>query len=255
MEERIYSMLVEKEELTWKDLLYDLIKKEGMSPWDVDVSRLTKRYIEKIKDFKKKDFKVSGNVILCAALLVKMKSQKLLGEDLDAFDRLVASREEQEDFYDELEQEYVGRGDRLTPEERMELIPRTPQPRERKVSIHDLVSALEKALEVKKRKVIRQMPELQIDLPEKKMDIFLVIKHVYRKILHILVGRKKKSLAFTDICETQTRKEIIGNFIPLLHLANDRKINLHQETTFGEIKIEVIEEERFKEPHQVTPET
>ena len=51
-------------------------------------------------------------------------------------------------------------------EENAQLIPRIPQPRKRKVSIYDLVGALQKALEVKKRRVIRSIPDAPLDIPE-----------------------------------------------------------------------------------------
>src|SRR3989344_5635587 len=43
------------------------------------------------------------------------------------------------------------------------LIPRTPQPRQRKVSIYDLVEALERELEVKKRRLLHSIPPLNME--------------------------------------------------------------------------------------------
>ena len=43
MQDQILDMLLKKDELTWKDILYDLIKSERMDPWDIDVSKLSKK--------------------------------------------------------------------------------------------------------------------------------------------------------------------------------------------------------------------
>jgi len=40
MENQIYDMLLKESEITWQDIIYDLIKKEQMDPWDVDISKL-----------------------------------------------------------------------------------------------------------------------------------------------------------------------------------------------------------------------
>ena len=120
----------------------------------------------RLKDLKKFNFKVSGKAVLAAALLLKIKSNRLVGEDLDEFDRLMASKDVNEDeFYDELAAE-MRDPSQISEDERVTLIPRTPQPRSRKVSVHDLVGALEKALEVKKRRLIKSMPEGDFEIPE-----------------------------------------------------------------------------------------
>ena len=40
MQEQIYDMLLKESEVTWQDIIYDLIKKEQMDPWDVDISKI-----------------------------------------------------------------------------------------------------------------------------------------------------------------------------------------------------------------------
>ncbi len=144
--EKIFEILFSKDEVTWQGLLYELVKTEQMDPWNINVSMLTKKYIEIIKKLKELDFRVSGKVLLAAAILLKIKSNRLLNEDLSEFDRLLTESEEGllEELDLEEEQNYRGNAEKPI------LIPRTPQPRKRKVSIYDLMGALEKALEVKK---------------------------------------------------------------------------------------------------------
>ena len=88
--DRIFSILLSKaDEVTWQSIIYELVKTEQMDPWDIDVSVLTQKYIDMLRGLKEHDFRVSGKVLLAAAILLKMKSNKLVGEDLSELDRLL----------------------------------------------------------------------------------------------------------------------------------------------------------------------
>ncbi len=245
MEDQIFSILMEKDEITWKDIIYDLVRSEKMNPWDVDLTHLTKRFIEKLSELKETNFKLSGKAVLAAALLLKIKANRLVGEDLDALDALLAQKDiDEEQFYDDLRAEMRPAG--MIPDgEKMQLIPKTPQPRQRKVSIFDLVHALEKALEVKKRRLMKHMPPLDVAIPYKKRDITLSIKRLYKMVLEEY--SKKQPIHFHELLEdNHTKEDKIFTFIPLLHLANDRKLDLSQDKPFSEIKIHVIDPQKVK---------
>ncbi len=231
--EQIFELLFEKDEVTWQSIMQELVKSEDMNPWDVNVSELTKKYIETIKKLKELDFRLSGKVLLAAAILLKIKSNKLVGEDIEYLDRLIQEQDQEEllDFEEDLEprkQEDIPKN----------LIPRTPQPRKRKVSIYDLMGALERALEVKRRRVLKSIPPMNVEIPEKKRDISDVIKEIYGKIKAFFWENKKNSLKFSKLIpEEATREDKIYTFVPLLHLTNQRKIDIFQQQHFGEIDI------------------
>ena len=50
--DRIFSLLTQQEDITWQAILYDLVRKEGMDPWDVDISLIAQRYIHLLKELK-----------------------------------------------------------------------------------------------------------------------------------------------------------------------------------------------------------
>jgi len=229
--EKIFQLLYSQDEVTWQTLLYDLIKKEQMNPWDVNISLLTKKYIETIKKLKELDFRISGKILLAAAILLKIKSNRLLNEDLSELDRLLTQSEEE--LIDELDLEEPQRRD----EEKHVIIPRTPQPRKRKVSVFDLVKALEKALEVKQRRVMNSIPPMDVKIPKKTRDITQIIREVYGKIKSFFIINKQKSLTFTQLVPSKNKEDKIYTFIPLLHLTTQRKVNLNQQEPFGEIEI------------------
>ncbi|MBI4449379.1 segregation/condensation protein A [Candidatus Woesearchaeota archaeon] len=240
MEDQLFSILMDQDEITWKDIIYDLVRTERMNPWDIDLGSLTKRFIERLNQLKETNFKLSGKAVLAAALLLKIKANRLVGEDLDALDALIAQKDVDEHaFYDELQAEMRPAGS-ISDEEKMHLIPKTPQPRQRKVSIFDLVNALEKALEVKKRRLIKHMPPLDIAIPYKKRDMTLSIKRLYKIVLERF--SKTQPVHFEHLLhEGHTREDKIFTFLPLLHLANERKVDLEQERPFETIKIHVID--------------
>ena len=241
MQQKIFDLILKQDDITWRSLLYDLVKTEQMDPWDIDITLLTKKYLETIKKLKETDLKISGKVLLAAAILLKLKSHKLLHEDIEELDRLIALTEESEDeeFFSEFTEDLFTK-DQKTLEKKYRLIPRQPQPRTRKVSIYDLVDALQKAMETKKRHLARQRP-LKFEIPKRKFDIMETIRDVYARIKHFFQANQGKSLTFSQLLPTHAQKQDkVYAFIPLLHLENQRKINTNQPRPFGEIFIRLL---------------
>ncbi|NQV08273.1 segregation/condensation protein A [Candidatus Woesearchaeota archaeon] len=239
MQEKLFEILFDKDELTWQNMIYEAVRSEEMDPWDVDISLLSQRFLDMLKKFKEMDFRISGKILLAAALLLKIKSNKLMDEDLTELDRLFSSTEDIEgDFYEELEAELDAQGGaiNLDKEKDYKLVPRTPQPRKRKVSVYDLVAALNKALEVKRRRATRAIPELAIEVPTDHVDITVVIKGLYSTIKDYF-AKKGSSLTFSHLTPSDSKEDKVATFVPLLHLTNQRKIDLMQEQHFGEIGI------------------
>ncbi|MBI2659562.1 segregation/condensation protein A [Candidatus Woesearchaeota archaeon] len=231
--ERIFNIIFSKaDEVTWQSILYELVKTEQMDPWDIDVGIIAQKYIDMLRTLKEHDFRISGKVLLAAAILLKMKSTKLVGEDLTELDKLLMGVEEE---MEELGFEETSEIPKLG--EVPSLIPRTPQPRKRKVSIFDLVDALERALEVKKRRLLHSIPPLNLEAPKKKRDITQIIRDVYGRIKSFFITTLKDNLTFSKLLPSESKEDKVYTFIPLLHLAQQNKIELVQEAPFGEISI------------------
>lgn len=264
MQEKIFELLFDKDEITWQSIILDLIKTEQMDPWDIDISLLSHKYLKMLKKLKNLDFRISGKIVLAAAILLRIKSNRLVGEDITELDRLLAGQDMeglQEDFYEELENEFeAGQGSMVF--DKPLLTPRTPQPRKRKVSVYDLMDALQKALEVKKRRVMRNIPAAKIEVPKKTVEITSIIREVYGKITGFFFKNKDKMLTFTELIPSDSKEDKVLTFIPLLHLTNQRKINLLQREHFGEIEIilnrlragKLINEELNYDKKEIKPE-
>ena len=236
MQEKLFNMLFEQDEVTWQTMIYELVKNEQMNPWDIDIKVLAGRFLEMVRKLQKLDFRISGKIILAAAVLLRIKSHRLLEDDLNQLNRLIAMSEQTEDdFMDEIEGDADYREE--IDDDKYRLIPRTPQPRKRKVSVYDLVEALEKALEVKRRRARFHMADTKVEVPEQKVDISVIIKEVYEQIIEYFKKEKIKKLQFSKLVPSEDRADKVYTFIPLLHLDNQRKIDLQQEKHLDEIDI------------------
>lgn len=227
----IFQILFKEDEITWQSLIYELVRTEQMDAWDVDISLLSQKYIELLKKLQEFDFRISGKVVLAAAILLNIKTTKLLEEDFTTHDNMISPPAPLDDdaFYKQVDYEKL-------PADRLTLIPRTPQPRKRKVSVFDLVEALQKALEVQRRRVLREVDDV-VEMPviEKKTDITKIIQALFEKINAHFNGNGK--LLFHELVGSDKKEDKIATFVPLLHLSNQRKVDMLQEKTFGDIEI------------------
>ncbi|MCX6706924.1 MAG: segregation/condensation protein A, partial [Candidatus Woesearchaeota archaeon] len=205
-------------------------------------SLLSKKYLDTIKRLKEMDLVYSGKVVLAAALLLKIKSTRLLSEDLDHFDNLISGKSEDLLFEDSIAESGEREKIDITG---IGLIPKTPQPRKRKVSIYDLVDALRLALDTDRRRLLRIRP-IEMTLPEKSFDISAAMKSLYSRINEFFVSGKAARLTFMDLVPSQEKKDKILTFVPLLHLTNQRKIDLLQDVPFGEIEVRLNTEKQIE---------
>ncbi len=248
-QERIFNILFKEDEITWQNIIYDLVRTEQMDPWDVDVSILSQRFLEMLKKLKEMDFRISGKVVLAAAILLKIKSDRFVDEDINALDSLMSSADEPEMLLDELE--VAGP---IIDKSHPPLLPKTPQPRKRKVSVYDLIEALEKALEVEHRRPpVKHYNKFKV--PEKRIDIGEVIKDVYEKVnVFYTANNAGGKLTFSHLIPSESKEDKIYTFIPLLHLENQRKVDMYQQFHFGEIEIGLAKPKPKEEEIPAVPE-
>ena len=127
--DKIFNILFQEDELTWQNIIYDLVRSEEMDAWDIDISMIAQKFLERLKALKDMDFRISGKVVLASSILLKMKSTRLLEQDLTAFDSLLAaSEDEQMDLLEELTEGFSDGKESVR-----KIRPKTPQPRKRKV--------------------------------------------------------------------------------------------------------------------------
>ncbi len=231
-QDKVFQVLFKEDEVTWKTIIMDLIRTEGMDPWDINLSHLAEEFLKTLKAMKELDFRISGKIILAAAFFLKIKSDKLLNEDLSMLDDIMLPQEELDEFIDELPIE-----EEIAPE-KPKLRHKTPRPRKRKVSVYDLIGSLEKALENSYKKSIRTVNTTKMEAPKKQKDMSHIITELYDNIQKSL--SKISSLKFHELLASDDKQEKVDTFIPLLHL-DQKKIELEQEEHFGDIDIKLAE--------------
>ena len=248
---RLFDFLFNQHNINWQTMLYDLVEQEQMDVWDIEISKIANKYVQMIKSLKDLNFHVCGKILLAAAILLKMKSDHLLGEEINKFD-LLFSQQSEDAEWSALENFFEQAGEGLREDleqlrkQRPLVVPRAPQPRKRKVSIYDLIDALEKALESNIRKPVR-LPRQPFKVPERKVDISIVIKDLYAKVIEYFNQEEQKQVMFSNLLPSDaTSLDKIYTFIPLLHLTNERKVDLEQEEHFADIQIKLLSQN--KEP-------
>ena len=240
---------VDSEKLTFKlenfsgplDLLLTLIKKSKLDIEDIQISELTEQYLEIMKDITTVDLEVASEFIEYAALLIEIKSKKLLP-------KIVDNDEE------ELDPEYV-----------LKLRLREYQYFK---EVNEKLGKLEsndkfyKQPEKEANKFRIIIKDMELD---KLLDAFVGIMH---KVNKIEKGKESKEIAkesftveqkistikdtlisrshikFSELfLESSSKEEVITTFMALLELIKMQVIKVSQDDLFSDIQIEKTGEE------------
>jgi len=230
--EQVYDILTNNE-LSWQAIIYDLINSEQLDPWDIDLGLIANKYLEKIKALEEANFFVSSKVLLAASLLLRIKSEILLDRYIRSLDDILfGKKEEEKKVFERIE---------IDESEIPKLYMRTPIPRMRKVTLQELMTALNKAIKTESRRIQKEIDlkqaerETEIVFPKVKINIKDRIKKIYSRVLTVFKSRKER-LSYTELIG-KSKEERVISFLPLLHLDNQQKVWLEQEEHFDEIYI------------------
>ena len=223
--------LITGDDVSWQEIIYDLIKTEQLDPWDINLSILAEKYMERIRQLEEENFFVSSKVLLACALLLRLKSEMLANKFIQELDEALYGRKD--------DKKYVLERINIDSDELPILVPRTPMPRFKKVTLQELISALNNAMETENRRIkkeikVRQaersalvvMPRIdKIPLKDRIISIFTRIKgHV---------NPQRVRMSFSELAPS--REEKLSSFVPVLHLSNQDRVYLEQEKHFDEI--------------------
>jgi len=233
-QEQIHDLLFSRE-IGWQDIIYDLINTEQLDPWDIDISILGDKFLEKIQKLEEADFFVSSKVLLAASLLLRIKSELLLNKYIKSIDEILFGNKEEKK---------VSTLERIELDEEIpELIPKSPMPRLKKVTLRELMEALNKAITTENRRIKKEiihknaLREAGISLPKRKFSIKDKIKKIYETlVIYFDKNGEQKKIGFTEFVGGDKDERLIS-FGPLLHLENNKKVWLEQENHFEEIYI------------------
>lgn len=228
-EENILRMIIEKE--SWEEVIFQIVSMENLNPWDIDLLKLTDRFIEYLNKMEKFDFRIPGKIVFVAALLLRLKADYL------------SIFEEEETIEDIAKQpELINLG--IDPSLIQLGLPMRRMPK-RQITLEELMGALQKAMQVRVRRDLRKhawRERIQSQIVEE--DITKRIDRMMNEIEQTMKKNNVDEINFNQLMKKWKRDEIISRFIPLLHLEQDRKIKTEQLEIFKDIIIKKIEEEK-----------
>jgi len=233
-QEQIHGLLF-GDQLSWQSIILDLINSEQLDVWDIDLTLLTNKYLEKIRDLEETNLFVSSKVLFAASLLLRIKSEVLLNHYLPTLDDILFGKKEEKRY----EQERIELEGDIP-----DLVQRTPLPRHRKVTLQELMSALGKAITTENRRIKKvvtarqQEIETAISIPKATINLKDMIKQVYGK-LRDFFSQSEERVAFSDLLgeNHHLSEERVNHFVPLLHLDNQHKVLLEQDKHLEEIYV------------------
>ncbi len=206
-------------EATWRDLLLDLAEKNKLDPWNIDIIDIVDKYIDTVKKLRVLDLRVPANIILAAAILLRLKSNYISLQDY-------AETEEASQAGFERPNIVVD-----TLNFRLRLPPT------RKISLTELISALDEAMKIKETRLSpseKPLPFIPIKL--ENFDIEAETEKLY-DIMKENVD-KSNMVTFSYLSRLSSINDpLLGLFIPLLFLAHKDKVTMIQEKFFSEIII------------------
>ncbi len=215
---------------TWKTMLLDLVRRNKMNPWDIDICLLAQKYLERIQNMQEKNLRIPANAILASSILLRYKAYYIKISSLKEFEEALDETQKEK-----LEEE----AKKLAVDFELPTLIAPKLIRRGSVALDDLVLAIESVLQKHKRKRLLaeiNSPKFQIPIeevsPQKKLD------ELYEKI-KVLVD-EEGFLHFSELTKEQTILEKAETFVYLLLLSHQQKINIWQEEFFGEIFIALI---------------
>lgn len=233
-QEQIYNIVFSKE-IGWQEIIYDLINTEQLDPWNIDITSLTNKYLEKIQAFEEANYFVSSKVLLAAALLLRIKSEILLNKYIKSIDEILFGNKEKKEINIERIE--------LDEDEIPELIPKSPMPRFRRVTLSELVESLNKAIVTETRRIKKviinrnALRETEFSLPKRKFSIPNKMKNLHFRIVDYFdKNTEELKMPFKELIGDNKEDKIIS-FSSLLHLEDQKKIWIEQEEHFGDIHI------------------
>ncbi|MBU0957813.1 MAG: segregation/condensation protein A [Nanoarchaeota archaeon] len=228
-QDQVYNILT-NDDVSWQALIYELINTEQLVPWDIDLGLLAKKYLEKISELEEANFFISSKILLAASILLRLKSDILLNKEIKTLDEILFGQEEKKKYeYERIE---------IDENELPELYPKTPLPRYRKVTLNELMSALDKAINTETRRIKREITDTQakkltdLVLPRTQISVHDRIREIKQRLKKL---HNNDKIPYSTLAKDKEEK--ITCFLPILHLDCQKHLTLQQEKHFEEIFI------------------
>ncbi|MEA2055029.1 MAG: segregation/condensation protein A [Candidatus Thermoplasmatota archaeon] len=228
---------------------FELVIDEQLDPWDIDLVSFSKMYLKRVKNSGIIDLMTAGRIILMAWKVLKLQSGHIVS--------MLQEKEEKESEWDEIPDWYMEDESyfytRAVIEKGAPLQEKIRRKGERKVTLIELVNAFEEVrdeIEIKEKrrkhrkeeqKIFSERAEKEVEGNAHKEDIEEEISIILGK-LSKLNGR---AISIGEICNKNSKEELVMTISSLLFLAKERKIVIWQKDfPYGTIYIKNIHHEK-----------
>jgi len=216
---------------TWREILTDLVVSEQLDPWNLDIVEITSKYIERVKKLKDLELHIPANVILAAAIFLRLKSESL---------KLVEEVVENDVYVEDSP---------LADAPMLHLRMRVPP--QRTITLTDLVNALEEVMSLEKVREQRKKERVQVlelklpnyDIENEMSSMLAMARKLADEKGWLTFSNLIKNRQKTNIRKETASESIVFSFLPLLYLEHNNKLFLLQEKLFGEILININPED------------
>lgn len=219
-----------------------MAKRGEIDPWNINVVDVTDRFLKRIEAAKKLDLRVSGRVLLYAAILVRMKAEAITLEALGGDEEEKPYEYDSFYFLDE-PLEFPEEVDEEIDEVILEALT-SMRRRVRKITtLRDLIEELRRAEEVEKRRRRRKRRERG---DEVDVDVALRVPH--EESLEEMIARvemevfkaleKSDSVTLFSLVKKWDVSTLVDYYVSILHLAFRKKVEIRQEEFYGDIEIQ-----------------
>lgn len=208
------------------EILVNLAKNGDINPWDIDIVKVTDKFLLRIEDIQMMDLRISGRTLLYASILLRMKSN------------WVDESGTQEDDYYENNMEFFEPDDYPLPQLPIRRIATRP------VTLQELIAELKKAERVEHRKREKKLLRRLEEKVSITTDEVLGIAHeedIIGRAAHLdeflkSIFEEHDYISFSDLSGND-RSENIMTYVSLLFLATEKRIWLKQKELFEELLI------------------
>ncbi len=229
-------------------LLVLLVKREEMDIRDLDLTRITKEYLDYLTTMERMNFDVAGDYLYLAATLLLLKSQSVLSEsdkknleeftdsplDISSKSELIKRLEELSHFQNMAEKLWN------LPKVGHEIFLR-PKPNKKEI-VNSVLTSID----------LEKLMGAMVELIKRGNRKFAVVRRDRLSIKEKLAflkeylneGERKTFDEIVKVHEIEKDSEIINiviTFISLLELARLKKLSIFQNESFGQIYVDVLE--------------
>ncbi|WP_300280056.1 segregation and condensation protein A [Peptacetobacter sp.] len=221
------------------DLLYDLVTKQKIDIKDIEISEITRQYLDYLDALEAMDMEITSDFITMASKLVEIKSRYLLyiqrEDDMEEDPRMeLVERLEEYKKYKQISKEIKEKvneeHDRFFRKKEEFIV-------EDKISLEDI--SISKMLEI--------LPKLlkNIEKTEEHIEDELLNKIVNKKIISVEEKifsiretlKEKNKINFLDTIDKTNKSDIIASFLSILELIKEKEIIVTQDEFFEDIII------------------